>query len=167
MVEVVGTKFLHEYREDTNRHFPEEELSKLKSAIETVNDDIFIESGSGDEIKLDEKMASRLDKYASGQKTEYQLWEDSNHSVDLYNPDKRIAVEIEKTEQKNIWKDLIKFSRGSDDQIEYGCAILPENYRVSDRNHNIFRHAQRALKFTSPLMPVQDVVLIGYRDPRS
>jgi len=38
---------------------------------------------------------------------ECQLWRDEFfHSVDLYHPEKRIAIEVEKSERKYIWKDL-------------------------------------------------------------
>lgn len=170
MVEIVDEKHLHEYRGGDQERFPSEELSNIKSAIETVDDSIFLETESGQEIPFDDEVATHLDLYSSGGTTEHRLWRNSNHSVDLYNPDRKIAVEIEKTEKKNIWKNLIKFSRGSvgeyERQIEYGCVVVPVNYSTTRKDYNIFRHAQRALKFTSPIMHVEDVVVIGYRDPR-
>jgi len=141
------------------------ELSKLKSAVEAVEDDVFLETESS-QIRLDEEMASHLDSYAPEGKTEHRLWDESKHSVDLYNPGEKIAVEIEKTEQKNIWKNLIKFSRGNEVGIDYGCVVVPENYSTSRRERNLFTHAQRALNFTSPLIPIHDIAVIGYHDPR-
>ncbi|MFP9192148.1 hypothetical protein ACLI4Q_10895 [Natrialbaceae archaeon A-CW1-1] len=166
MVSVVGVRFLHEYRDDPPQHFPDTELTKLRSAIEAVDESVFFETGSKNEVKLDEEMASHLNSYAPKGKTEHQLWDESNHSVDLYNVNERIAVEIEKTEQKNIWKNLIKFSRGKEGGIDYGCVVVPENYTTSRRELNLFAHAQRALKFTSPLIPIDDIAVIGYHDPR-
>lgn len=166
MVSVAGVRYLNEYRDDDTRRFPEPELSKLKSAIEAVEDDVFLETDSNGEVSLDTSMASHLDSYAPEGKTEHQLWDESKHSVDLYNPAERIAVEIEKTEQKNIWKNLIKFSRGGKSGIDYGCVVVPENYSTSRSDRNLFAHAQRALEFTSPLIPTNDIVIIGYHDPR-
>lgn len=166
MVSVVGVRFLHDYREDATRHFPKPELSKFRSAIEAVDRRVFIETGSEKEVSLDEEMASHLDSYSSEGKTEHQLWEKSNHSVDLYNPNTQIAVEIEKTEQKNIWKNLIKLSRGKEVGIDYGCVVVPENYSTSGGERDLFSHAQRALEFTSPLIPIDDIAIIGYHDPR-
>lgn len=166
MVSVVGIQLLHEYRGDSTQHFPETELAKLKSAIEAVEEEVFLETESSNEVEIDEVMATCLDSYAPEGKTEHQLWDESNHSVDLYNPETRIAVEIEKTEQKNIWKNLIKLSRGKEGEIDYGCVVVPENYTTARREHNLFAHAQRALKFTSPLIPIDDIAIIGYHDPR-
>jgi len=166
MVSVVGVRFLHEYRDDTTEHFPETELSKLRSAIEAVEDSVFLETESQSEVPLDEEMASRLDSYAPGGMTEHQLWDNSSHSVDLYDPNGKIAVEVEKTEQKNIWKNLIKFSRGKEGGIDHGCVVVPVNYTTSRGERDLFAHAQRALKFTSPLIPIGDIAVIGYYDPR-
>jgi len=98
---------------------------------------------------------------------EYKVWDKFRRSVDLYNPNKRIAVEIEKIKKKLIWKNLIKFSRGpeqdSDDCIDFGCIIVPTNYLGGG---NIFRHAANALRFTSPLIDIEDIVIIRYQDPR-
>lgn len=166
MVTVVGVRFLHEYRDDTTPHFPEMELSRLKSAIEAVEDGVFLEAEPNSEVSFDEELASSLDSYAPGGKTEHQLWDQSNHSVDLYNPDEKIAVEIEKTEQKNIWKNLVKLARGNSGGIDYGCVVVPENYSTSRGERDLFAHAQRALSFANPLIPVDDIAVIGYNDPR-
>jgi len=166
MVSVIGSRALHEYSNNSPGDFPESELSKLRSAIEAVEDSVFLEAESGSEVPLDEELASHLDSYAPGGKTEHQLWDNSNHSVDLYNPNAKIAVEIEKTEQKNIWKNLIKFSRGKEGGIDYGCVVVPDNYSTSRGERDLFAHAQHALRFTSPLIPINDIVVIGYHDPR-
>ncbi|MFB6186546.1 MAG: hypothetical protein ABEI86_06740 [Halobacteriaceae archaeon] len=166
MVSTLGVRYLHEYRDDVTPHFPETELSRIKSAIEAVEESVFVETASKKEVSLDEEIASLLGSYAPEGKTEHHLWKNSSHSVDLYNPEEKIAVEIEKTEQKNIWKNLIKFFRGKEVGIDYGCVVVPENYSTSRTDHNLFAHAQRALKFTSPLIPIDDIAVIGYHDPR-
>jgi hypothetical protein len=167
MVDVEALACLHESREGDSGRFPEDELDKLTSAVEAVDESTFHDTRKGREVNFDREIASSLNGYVSGPNTEYQLWRDFKMSVDLYNPDSQIAVEIEKTEKKLVWKNLIKFSRGktheSDGQIEFGCIIVPVNYPGGG---NIFRHATNALEFTSPLIPIQDVVVVGYRDPR-
>lgn len=167
MVNVEGVACLHEFRKGGTVCFPEDELNKLKSAIEAVDADIFHDTPKGEQVPLDSHIASGLDEYLSDEQTEYQLWDKFGLSVDLYNPEKHIAVEIEKTEQKWVWKNLIKFSRGmeqdTDKQVDFGCIIVPVNYPGGG---NIFSHAKNALEFTSPLIPIQDVLIIGYRDPR-
>lgn len=167
MVDVEGRRYLHEFREGDSGRFPEDELDKLTSAVEAVDESTFHDTRKGREVDLDREIAASLDEYVSGPNTEYQLWRDFKMSVDLYNPDSQIAVEIEKTEKKLVWKNLIKFSRGkhhdSDKEIDFGCIVVPVNYPGGG---NIFRHATNAMEFASPLISIRDVVIVGYRDPR-
>lgn len=167
MVDIEEVAYLHEYQERNPGCFPEKELDKITSAIESVSESVFHETPKRREVPLDPAIASHLGGYVSGRNTEYRLWSDFDYSVDIYNPDERIAVEIEKTERKLVWKNLIKFSRGpeqdSDERVDFGCIVVPVNYPGGG---NVFRHAENALEFTSPLIPVRDVVIIGYRDPR-
>lgn len=132
MVEIQEIEHLHRHRDSSSNRFPEQDLGALKSAVQDVPDEIFHETTKGDEVLLDSEIASRLDDYITGDGEEYELWNRFGHSVDLYNPDRNIAVEIEKTEKKLIWKNLIKFSRGpeqeSDKRIDFGCVIVPVNY---------------------------------------
>jgi aromatic ring-opening dioxygenase LigB subunit len=168
MVRIEGVAHLHEHQDSSSTHFPEQELKKIKSSVRKVGDDIFHETVKGEEVPLDSEVASKLEDYVTGDGEEYELWDRFGRSVDLYNPDRNIAVEIEKTEKKLIWKNLIKFSRGpeqeADERIDFGCVIVPVNYPGGG---NVFSHAANALEFTSPLIPIQDIVIIGYRDPRN
>ena len=171
MVEVVGMRFLHEFRDqDSEDHFPDDELSSLKTAIETIGKKSFLDAKRPTDITFDSELAQLLPNYSVDGRTEYRLWNDSKHTVDLYNSEKRIAVEIEKTERKNVWKDLWKFARASSpggvDRIEYGCLILPENYSTTKRDHNVYKQSINVLKFTATVLPLRDIALIGYRDPR-
>jgi hypothetical protein len=168
MVEIEGVEYLHRHQDNSPDRFPEQELNALRSAVQGVPDEIFHETTKGDEVPLDSEVASRLEDYITGDGVEYELWSRFGRSVDLYNPARNIAVEIEKTEKKLVWKNLIKFSRGldqeSDERIDFGCVIVPVNYPGGG---NIFSHATNALEFASPVISIQDVVVIGYRDPRS
>jgi len=52
------------------------------------------------------------------------------YKVDIYHPKRKIAIEIEKTEVKNVWKDLIKFSLGNrKGLIKHGVLIVPKEYK--------------------------------------
>lgn len=54
--------------------------------------------------------------------------------VDIYHPKRKMAVEIEKSEVKNVWKDLIKFSIGNKKGlIKYGVLICPKLYSGKGR----------------------------------
>lgn len=179
MVKVVKTGFLSSIRPQSKyREFPNDEHKKILSAIESVPEHIFTESKKGVEIrKFDSIIAGGLPEYAhehaseTGRNSACKLWANSgfNHSVDLYNPDKRIAIEIEKSEAKRVSDDILKFIKGGKSQkgnrklIEFGCLIVPVNYRDTT---NIFDACMNNLQFMRGVLFVEDVAVFGYRDPR-
>lgn len=124
MVEVVDTGFLAQMElEGGPQEFPETELVKIKSAIEQVPATVFEDSAAGDEVNLlDMSMADRLPEYEYEGPYEgnaaCQLWSENGYgySVDFYHPEHQIAIEVEKSERKYLWKDLVKFSRGDKDR---------------------------------------------------
>ncbi len=179
MVEVVRTGFLSSVRtQSTYRVFPEDEQRKILSAIESVPNEIFTTGKKGVEIrKFDSVIAEGLPEYAhehdskTGRNQSCKLWahQGFDHSVDLYNPDKRIAIEIEKSEAKRVSDDILKFIKGGKSQkdsrklIEFGCLVVPVNYRGSI---NIFDACMNTLEFMRMVLFVEDIAVFGYRDPR-
>ena len=91
-----------------------------------------------------------------------------NYSVDLYNADARIAIDVEKIERKNISDDLLKFQKGYHTQkdgrpkIRFGYLVVPVNYRGSD---NLYQHSLTKLDFMKGVLFIDDVAVIGYRVP--
>lgn len=179
MVTVEKTGFLSDIRsQSTYREFPEDEFQEIKSALEAVPDEIFQENAKGNEIKrLDAIVAEHLPGYehehdsTNGRNAVCKLWENEgfDHSVDLYNPEKRIAIEIEKSERKRVSDDILKFIKGGKTQkakrkkIEFGCLIVPTNYRGSG---DLFGSSIRSLEFMRSVLFVEDIAVIGYEDPR-
>lgn len=179
MVEVIETGFLSDIRPQSKyRVFPNDEHTNIVSAIESVPERIFTEGKKGIEIRnVDSIISDGLPEYAhehdseTGRNSACKLWAEKgfNHSVDLYNPDKRIAVEIEKSETKRVSDDILKFIKGGKSQkdnrkiIEFGCLIVPVNYSGSI---NIFAGSMNNLEFMRGILFVEDVAVFGYRDPR-
>lgn len=179
MVEVVETGFLNGLRNKRkSREFPSHEYDELESSVEAVPDQVFLDKRSGREIGgFDEAIADRLPEYEfehapeKGRNPSCKLWMDDgfDHSVDLYHPDGRIAVEIEKSQRKRVSDDILKFIKGGKTQrdnrkkIEFGCLIVPINYRGRG---NLYNAAMDNLRFMRSILFVEDVAVIGYRDPR-
>ena len=179
MVEVVETDTFSNHREQTKyRQFPQHELDKIVAAVEGVDHGVFVDSEPGRELRVfDDEIATRLPEYEyehagdAGRNPATKLWRDSgfDHSVDLYHPEKRIAIEIEKSERKRVSDDLLKFIKGGKTYrngrniIEFGCLILPTNYRG---NGNIYGGVLTTLDFMRAIIYVEDIAMVGYRDPR-
>lgn len=169
MVEVVRERRLSEIRsQKTSRRFPDEEYQKIVSAIEQVPEDTHTEDFDG-------MIADVLPEYAyewdsdSGRNIETKLWGPRfNHSVDLYHPKKRIAIEIEKAQRKRISDDILKFIKGGKTQkggrkkIEFGCLIVPAEHPDYG---NLFEHSITTLEFMRSILHVEDIAVIGYRMP--
>lgn len=179
MVQVEKTGFLSDIRgQSTYRAFPDDDLQEIQSAIEGVSTEIFRENATGTEIKrFDALVAANLVGYEhehdseNGRNPVCKLWESDgfDYSVDLYNPEKRIAIEIEKSEIKRVSDDILKFVKGGKTQkdnrkkVEFGCLIVPTNYGGS---RDLFGGSMRTLEFIRSILFVEDIAVIGYTDPR-
>lgn len=150
----------------------------MKAALRAVPAGIFRNGTKGVEVRqFDRLIADGLPGYehehsgGKGRNPACKLWADEgfDHSVDVYSPEERIAIEIEKSEVKRISDDLLKFIRGGETReangrrIEFGCLVVPTNYRGSG---NLFRGGMRTLEFARSVIPVEDVAVLGYEDPR-
>jgi len=179
MVELVKTGFFSDIKDSkSSRTFPMDQCQAIEAAIEEVPRSIFINSQNGQEIrKFDGLLAEELPGYEhehdsdSGRNPKCKLWDNEgfDHSVDLYHPDERIAVEVEKSERKRVSDDLIKFNKGWKTQksnrkkIEFGSIIVPVNY---GGNGNIFAGSMKTMEFMRSFLFVEDIAVFGYRDPR-
>jgi hypothetical protein len=140
---------------------------------------VFEDSKSGRELKaFDAQIATTLGEYEHEHGGEEgrrnpacKLWGNSgfDYSVDLYNPEERIAIEIEKSERKRVSDDILKFIKGGKTQkdnrkkIEFGCLIVPVNYLG---RHDLFEESMRKLEFMRSILFIEDIAVIGYVDPR-
>ncbi|WP_123539486.1 hypothetical protein [Halosimplex salinum] len=167
MVEVVKEKRLSEIRsQKSSRRFPGDEYQKIISSLEQVPESTLNEDFDG-------LVAESLPEYEyewdakSGRNPKTMLWHpEFNHSVDLYHPEKRIAVEVEKAQRKRISDDILKFIRGGKtrdggrDVIEFGCLIVPAEH---PEYGNLFQHSITTLEFMRSVLHVEDIAVIGYR----
>jgi hypothetical protein len=179
MVTVSDISRFSEQRSQTRSDtFPSDALDSITAAVEAVPERVFLDRSKGTEIsEFDSSIAETLPDYEyegdalSGHNPNCELWShlDFDYCVDLYDPENRIAIEVEKSERKNISDDLLKFQKGHRTQkdgrpkIEFGCLIVPVNYRGSG---NLYKHSLAKLDFMRGVLFIDDVAVIGYRDPR-
>jgi len=173
-----ATRLSERRNQTTSETFPDDALASIRSAIEDVPEGVFEGSRKHTEVGgFDAAIAEDLPQYeyegdaTGGYNPACKLWSHLgfNYSVDLYDADARIAIEIEKSERKNVSDDLIKFQKGyrtkkdGRQKIEFGCLVVPVNYRGSD---NLYQHSLTKLDFMKGVLFIDDVAVIGYRDPR-
>jgi hypothetical protein len=179
MVVVEDVTRLSERRNQTSSEtFPDEALASIRSAVETVPASVFDGSTKHTEIgAFDAAIADGLPQYeyegdaAGGYNPNCKLWSHLgfNYSVDLYDAADRIAIEVEKSERKTVSDDLLKFQKGyrtkknGRSKIEFGCLFVPVNYLG---RHNLYQHSLTKLDFMKGVLFIDDVAVIGYRDPR-
>ena len=180
MVVVEEVTRLSERRTQTSSEaFPDEPLASIRAAVEAVPDDVFDGSTKHTEVGgFDAAIADGLPQYeyegaaAGGFNPNCKLWSHLgfNYSVDLYDADTRIAIEVEKSERKNVSDDLLKFQKGYRTQkdgrpkIEFGCLVVPVNYLG---RHNLYQHSLTKLDFMKGVLFIDDVAVIGYQIPNA
>jgi len=178
MVEVVEEGLLsRDIRNQTKYDpFPEGEYDRILRAVQEAPDSVFDDNDED----LDGYIAENLLDYEfeqdadSGRNDACKLSDKFDHTVDFYHPEKRIAIEVEKTQQKRISDDILKFIMGGKwerdevSKIKFGCLVVPVNYgQRSDRSttDNLFKEAMKNLEFTRSVLHVHDIVVIGYKIP--
>ncbi|WP_439028095.1 hypothetical protein [Haloarchaeobius sp. DT45] len=174
MVEVVKEGFLNKDIRDrkTSRMFPTDEYERILSAVKDAPNSVFDKN----QKDLDSHVARALSDYhfeqdsESGMNSKCKLWApEFNHSVDLYHPEERIAIEVEKSQRKRVSDDILKFVKGGKTQlknrkkIEFGCLIVPVNW--GERNKDLYNEAMRCMQFIRSVLHVEDIAVIGYREP--
>jgi len=173
-----GTKLSERRTQTSSEVFPDDSLASIREAVEAVPASVFDGSTKHTEVGgFDAAIADRLSQYeyegnaAGGFNPNCKLWSHQgfNYSVDLYDADARIAIEVEKSERKNVSDDLLKFQKGyrtkkdGRPKIEFGCLVVPVNYLG---RHILYQHSLTKLDFMKGVLFIDDVAVIGYRNPR-
>lgn len=122
----------------------------------------------GESKTFDEDLLSLLREKDSGycRKTEHPIFKKYGFRVDIYHLGKKIAIEIEKSETKLIWKILCKFSLGAKrGKIKHAILIVPMEYwgRNKKSPTHIFKDAVNTSKFLGQILWTKNLAIIGYR----
>jgi hypothetical protein len=152
--------------------FPEQSRIDIIKAVKSI--DI---STKQKEIQdtLDEKLAKSLKPLgyfsAVEKDTECNLWlPDFQHAVDFYNPEKKIAIEVEKAEIKRVTHDLLKLINATKTfraKIKYGVMIVPDKYFVKSGSKPFISTLKQDISFYFGTLlgdaNLFDVLIIRYK----
>lgn len=97
------------------------------------------------------------------------LGKNSGHRFDIYNWDKKVAIEIEESEVKYLWKDFVKLSIGSrKGRVQYAILICPMHYKGRNLKNQIsfYSTALKISEFMADLLWMKNLVIIGYEKYR-
>lgn len=84
-----------------------------------------------------------------------------NFEVDFYHPDFRTAVEVEKGEVSNIWKDICKFAESP--VISHGVIVVPIVRRGQAVSSEFYRDTLKRLDGIERIFALVDsVAIVGY-----
>lgn len=133
---------------DINWPFPDDERKALVEAMNKIDISTPAEVNKL-ESELNEKISGRWYIWDQKNPSICKLWkpDDFNMSVDFYNAEKKIAIEVEKTEVKRIPRDFLKLINGSFTfvpKVRYGVIICPQTYRRRSGKESVF--ASRVFK---------------------
>jgi len=93
------------------------------------------------------------------------LGKNSGHRFDLYNWENKTAIEIEESEVKYLWKDLVKLSIGArKKRVENAILICPFAYRGKTMKTpvGIYAQAIKISEFMSDFLWMKNLAIIGY-----
>lgn len=157
--------------------FPEKERARIVEAVKKLNFKSFDDYSKNFEKALKKKLKNYTDnpeKCAVFKtiKSEIKKTGHFKHSVDLYNAELRIAIEVEKTKETTLLLDVVKFIVGykrlwnGRPIIKYGVLIFPDRYRnrhrVSSQGSVFKRRIHNELAFINQILFIRDILLIEY-----
>ncbi len=89
----------------------------------------------------------------------------SEHRFDIYNWENKTAVEIEESEVKYVWKDLVKLAIGARrNRVSNAILICPLSYggKTLKKKISIYAQAIKVSNFMSDFLWMKNLAIIGY-----
>jgi len=152
--------------------FPDIERQILEKSMRSIELTTPMEVLESLETEMAKRLRSKGYLYAKENPEECRLWfPDFKNEVDFYNPTKKIAIEVEKSEVKRVIHDILKLVNGSMTfmpKVKYGVLVIPDIYvRKSGKKSPFFSRVRKELPFYfQKIIPencnLQDVLLIVY-----
>lgn len=155
---------------DISWAFPVAERQILESAMRKINIDTPAEIARLEE-RLDQQLCQHGYLWSSKHEERCRIWRpEFIMTLDFFNEDKKIGIEVEKTEVKRIVHDILKLMNGSltfVSKIRYGVVIYPAKYhRISGKVSPFANRVEREVPFYFRRLLVNtmlnDILMITY-----
>jgi hypothetical protein len=157
--------------------FPEEERAKIVAAVKKLGFKSLDDYSRNFERNLKDRLTGYTDdkevcSVFKNVRSNIKNTGPFKYCVDLYNPELRIAIEVEKTKETTLLLDVAKFIAGNKRSlknrpiIEYGVLMFPERYRSKNGNQSVKcafkKRILNELAFINQILFVKDILLIQY-----
>lgn len=117
-------------------------------------------------VKLRENRANLGAAWQDGDEILNILGKNSGHRFDIYNWEHKTAIEIEESEVKYVWKDLIKLVIGARrKKVDHAILVCPFEYGGQNMKTTvkIYNTAIGISQFMSDLLWTENLAIIGYK----
>jgi len=152
--------------------FPQDERKILEDSIRSIDLKTPHKVLQSLEMEMAKQLSPRGYFCSIDHPDECRLWTpDFRNEVDFYNPSKKIAIEVEKTEVKRVIHAVLKLVNGSMTfmpKVKYGVLVVPDVYvRQSGKKSPFFDRVKKELPFYfQKIIPdncnLQDILIIVY-----
>jgi hypothetical protein len=158
--------------------FPSTLYDLLGEAVEATPESVFFDS-SGAALKrevkeLDRSVSRWLREHGHAVETDHEPISDGQFTTDIYLPDARVLIEIEKGNLPRISFDILKMVSGCTERpqkCEYGAFIVPSSHirPIVAGRQTTTQYLKRLVRLVAPLAPhleCKGIGVLAYRDPR-
>jgi hypothetical protein len=144
-------------------------LSKLydvveinRHAVREIRNTPYRKSIDVEKVLADDLCALGFLHSATNRKVEHLFREGVNFEVDFYHPHMHIAIEVEKGEINNVWKNVIKFAEST--MIRHGVLLVPVfRHEGTEKQSEFYNSTLKKLDNMERVYALMDTLaIIGY-----
>lgn len=132
-----------------------------QNALADIRNTPFRKSVEAEKVIVDDMNGLGFLHSVTNRKYEGLFKKGLNFEVDFYHPELQIAVEIEKGEINNIWKNICKFGESS--VIRHGVLLVPVVRQGQHTSSEFYNNAIKRLCNMEKIFSLIDsLLIIGY-----
>jgi hypothetical protein len=154
-------KYLYQTSVNPADMFLCEVVVKHQAALADIRNTPFRKSVEAERVVADDMKKLGFQHSVTNRKYQPLFKAGLNFEVDFFHPDLRIAVEIEKGEINNIWKNICKFAESP--VIRHGVLVVPVVRQGQQRSSEFYQNTIKRLQCIEKIFSLLDsLLIIGY-----
>ena len=154
-------RYLHQVASNPTENNLCEIVVLHQAALADIRNTPFRKSIEAEKVIIDDMIRLGFLHSVTNRKYEGLFKKGLNFEVDFYHPELQIAVEIEKGEINNIWKNICKFGESS--VIRHGVLLVPVIRQGQKTSSEFYNNAiKRLCNMERVFSLVDSLLIIGY-----